>query len=100
MEQNETVNLSVSAPTGGATLGFPAAAVLTIIDNDQAPPPPSGQQIIYQTNLTGNNEIYTMNPDGIGLKDLSNNAAADVTPSVSADGSKIVFASDRAQQPV
>jgi hypothetical protein len=32
---NQTVNLTISAPTGGATLGSPTTAVLTLIDNTQ-----------------------------------------------------------------
>lgn len=34
-EQNETVTVKLESPTGGATLGGPVQATLTIIDNDE-----------------------------------------------------------------
>ncbi len=40
-EPDETVTITLSAPTGGATLGATAAAVLTITDDDATPAPPA-----------------------------------------------------------
>jgi Tol biopolymer transport system component len=45
--------------------------------------------------VTGNYEIYTMNPDGSNVTDLTNNPAYDASPKWSPDGKKIVFASNR-----
>src|SRR5215212_9836220 len=47
------------------------------------------------TNPTGDNEIYTMNPDGSGLKQLTFNKSKDFNPSFSPNGRRIVFDGDR-----
>ncbi len=43
-----------------------------------------------------NNEIFSMNLDGTGLVDLTNNDASDTYPAYSPDGKQIAFCSDRA----
>jgi uncharacterized repeat protein (TIGR01451 family)/uncharacterized repeat protein (TIGR02543 family) len=40
-ETNETINLTLSNPTGGATINAPDATVLTIIDDETVQPPTS-----------------------------------------------------------
>ena len=52
-------------------------------------------RIAFQSNRDGNEEVYVMNPDGTGQTNLTNNAANDLEPVFSPDGSKIAFRSNR-----
>ena len=51
--------------------------------------------LAFQSDRDGNLEIYTMGPDGSNQTNLTNNPANDYYPVWSADGSQIVFSSDR-----
>ena len=56
---------------------------------------PDGTKILFESNRTGNAEIYVMGADGKNLKQLTSNSAPDHCPIWSPDGKKIVFASER-----
>ena len=56
-------------------------------------------RIVFTSTRNGNLEIYTMNADGSGQTNLSNNADFDFWPGWSPDGTKLVFASNRHGNP-
>ncbi len=81
----------VSAAAVMAPLVIGASAAEAIV------PGPNGR-IVFESNRTGNNDIFTMNPDGSVPINLTTDKANDVFPAWSPDATQITFSSDRADK--
>jgi TolB protein len=79
-------------PSAGPTLGPPRQ--LTAIINSYPSPSPDGDRVVFQSNRTGRFELYVMNRDGTGLRQLTSSPGHNVTPKWSPDGTLIVFAAE------
>jgi WD40-like Beta Propeller Repeat len=66
-------------------------AALVLPSSAQAAFPGHNGKIAFASNADGDDEIYTVNPDGSGLTQLTHNSERDWKPNWSADGSKILF---------
>ena len=59
-------------------------------------PSPTGGKIVFASTRDGGNwEIYSMNANGTSQTRLTNNPAVDTQPTISPDGSRVAFTSDR-----
>lgn len=54
-----------------------------------------GGKIVFSSSMSGNDEIWSINADGGGQRQLTNDKAGDSKPAVSPDGGSIFFASNR-----
>ena len=56
---------------------------------------PDGRKIAFVNDRDGNSEVYVMNANGNGQRNLTRNPAFDADPAWSPDGRKIAFVSNR-----
>lgn len=54
---------------------------------------PDGKQLVFYSNWDGDYEIYVINVNGAGLRQLTENEVYDAFPAFSADGTGIIYAS-------
>jgi Tol biopolymer transport system component len=98
MEKSNSLRVFVAlAALASAVL----VAVLVGTGRAEAAFPGENGKIVFASNPTGINnpegddEIFTMNPDGTGLQQLTQNFSSDAEPAFSPDGTKITFESIR-----
>ncbi len=96
-ESITTSNIFSSPIQMGQTYSVVNAVQLTDENNliEHVDITPDGEWIAYDSNLSGNQDIWIMRADGSGRRKLTRNPAHDWAPRWSPDGSEIVFYSIR-----
>jgi len=64
-------------------------------DDDAPNWSPDGRRVAFRSNRDGDAEIYTVNPDGSRVRQLTSNTSFDGFPNWSPNGRRIAFQSDR-----
>ena len=85
-EDDETINLQLSNPTGGAVLGAPSAVVLTLQDNDPLPTISIADETVTEGNAGTTERELTISLSTASARDISvNYATADGTATAGSD---------------
>jgi len=84
------------SPMRGAVASVVAlGALLLLVGSAPAAFPGNNGKIAWSSARGGNFDVYSENPDGSGLAQLTTNTSSDVDPAWSADGTRIAFTSTR-----
>jgi TolB protein len=94
--QMDNVTLYGNVATAPASFQAEAMAVAPASGGDPVQPPPPNTVIVFDVDMGGSNrEIFRINPDGTGRQQLTFNSAYDSDATLSPDGQKVAFVSNR-----
>src|SRR5688500_16683416 len=104
------VAIAAAIVAGAALLATPALGIgdrlLGVLQSKPSPLDvqapawsPDGRTIVFVSWRDGNGEVYAMDADGSGPRNLTQHAARDVRPAWSPDGRRIAFVSRRDRNP-
>jgi len=68
---------------------------LTHVDTGEPFPSPDGKKVLFESKVAGFYQLFTMNPDGSEITQITQDPWNHDTPSWSSDGTKISFVSDQ-----
>jgi Tol biopolymer transport system component/tRNA A-37 threonylcarbamoyl transferase component Bud32 len=78
-------------PGRAAPLSHPLRLTNSLANDDSPIVSPDGTKILFVSDRNGAMELYLINLDGSGLRNLTNNVARETTPAWSPDGRRIAF---------